>query len=112
MATIGTPSPAAPGATGSPQRWGVLARDARSGSLFGHLHARWSGARADRPAYVFHEFPVAPGEHRLEVHFAPAIESTLPPLDLDESVTLSPREILLVTHEPGAEGLSLRRGAP
>ena len=63
------------------------------------LHA--SGAREDRPTYVFHDFRVTPGPHRVEVRFevdrppgsGPAAQ---PALELDEPVELAPRQILLV----------------
>jgi hypothetical protein len=59
------------------------------------------GARGDRPAYVLQDFPVTPGSHRLSVEFGtvsdPGASASSPPLTLDESVTLAPREILLVT---------------
>lgn len=74
---------------------------------------RAAGAREDRPIYVFQELPVAPGEHRIEVRFevrrpegAPA--SQRPPLFLDETATLGPREILLVTHDPDTDRLVVR----
>jgi len=73
---------------------------------------RPEGARGDRPAYVFHEFAVAPGAHRLAIRFeterngragAPHSLTTL-----DERVVLAPREIRLVTLEPGTDQLDLR----
>lgn len=73
---------------------------------------RAAGARADRPAYVYQELRVAPGEHRLQVSFAtedvetPDAEPRLA-LALDEAVTLAARDVLLVTHDPGSDRLHL-----
>ena len=68
-----------------------------------------SGAREDRPTYVFHELRVPPGEHRIELRFE--VErppdtglAVQPPLLLDERVALAPRQILLVTRAGDAEG--------
>jgi hypothetical protein len=66
---------------------------------------RPGGARQDRPAYVFQEFPVAAGAHRLEVVFESepedgAVAAARPPLVLDERVVLGRREIFLVTIDP------------
>lgn len=67
---------------------------------------RASGAREDRPTYVFHQFEVAPGTHRLSVRFAPDREgSASAPLVLDETVTLAPREVLLVTQDSDSDQL-------
>ncbi len=80
------------------------------------------GARADRPLYVFQEFPVAPGRHRLSVTFArlgaiPAGQEehgALPErLELDAEVTLGPRQIALVTYDEERRKLVLKGyGAP
>jgi hypothetical protein len=72
---------------------------------------RPAGARADRPAYVFQEFALAPGEHRLEIRFEPDVESARVSPTLDERIDLAPREILLVTRESETGRLSLHRGA-
>jgi hypothetical protein len=79
---------------------------------------RPSGAREDRPTYVFHELRVPPGEHRLELRFeverppgsGPPAQ---PPLLLDERVRLAPRRVLLVTRaaETGALAI-LSEAAP
>jgi hypothetical protein len=63
---------------------------------------RASGAREDRPTYVFRELRVPPGEHRVEVRFSlerppESGPSALPALVFDERVTLPPRRVLLVT---------------
>lgn len=65
------------------------------------------GARRDRPAYVFQEFRVAPGSHRLGIEFASEAggEPGRPPLRFDERVTLDARDILLVTTPPEADRL-------
>ena len=61
-----------------------------------------SGTRQDRPVYVFREFPVPPGSHRLELRFAEEVpegagREPRPPLGLDETLELAPRAIALVT---------------
>jgi hypothetical protein len=66
------------------------------------LHA--SGAREDRPTYVLHEFRVAEGEHRIEVHFATeplpgATAEAMRPLHLDARVALAANAIALVTRD-------------
>jgi hypothetical protein len=69
---------------------------------------RASGAREDRPTYVFREFEVPAGTHHLQIHFAPDREdSARAPLRLDETVTLAARKVLLVTHDPGTDRLSV-----
>lgn len=80
------------------------------------------GARQDRPVYVFQEFPIAPGSHRLEVRFAVELPAganrvARPPLVLDETLTLEPRTIALVTYDDAAAQLHVvpgpaQRGAP
>jgi hypothetical protein len=74
-----------------------------------------SGARQDRPTYVFEEFSVAPGEHRLEIRFAEErgeVERELAPLTLDETVTLRPRDILLVARPRDEDALALITPGP
>ena len=66
-----------------------------------------AGTRQDRPVYVFREFPVAPGEHRIEVRFAAVLPEgaeagARAPLVLDETLRLAPRQIALVTHDDAA----------
>jgi hypothetical protein len=69
------------------------------------------GVRGDRPAYVLRDFPVTPGSHRLSVEFGAVPDggasASSPPLTLDESVTLAPREIVLVTTGPDADRLTV-----
>jgi hypothetical protein len=73
-----------------------------------------SGARDDRPTYVFRELRVPPGDHRVELRFEvdrPAGRTGAagqPPLLLDERVVLVPRQILLVTRAGDADGGGLR----
>lgn len=74
---------------------------------------RAAGAREDRPTYVFEEFRVAPGRHDLKVRFtliegAMATESTHAPLELEASVDLVPRRVVLVTRGSNGEGLVVR----
>lgn len=80
-----------------------------------------SGARHDRPIYLFRDFPTPPGRHALRVRFALAEDAAaagLPTgarpgevlprvLALDTTVTLGPREIVLVTYDPGLQALRL-----
>jgi hypothetical protein len=71
------------------------------------LHA--TGAHEDRPTYVFREFRVTPGDHRVAIRFesvwpAGSRPGASPPLELDASVELAPRQILLVTRDDGAGG--------
>jgi len=74
---------------------------------------RASGAHEDRPTYVFRDFRVTPGAHRVAIRFeverppgsGPA---TQPALRLEETVELAPRQILLVTRAADEEGGGLR----
>ena len=63
-----------------------------------------SGARQDRPAYVFRELAVPPGPHRIEVQFTEE-GGTTPgtSLAVDTTATLAPGDIALVTRG-GDEG--------
>lgn len=81
------------------------------------LHA--SGARGDRPLYVYQEIPVAAGAHHLQVSFvredaaATATDgrtaTMVPPtLTLDTRLALSPGEVALVTYDPGLRALVVR----
>ena len=88
---------------------------------------RPSGVREDRPLYVYREFVVAPGTHRVRVEFTrlgnqqeePAHEEPAHPehhqpnpaparLGLDTAVALDSRDIALVTYDPDLERLVLR----
>lgn len=86
-----------------------------------------SGARADRPLYVYREFPMRPGRHDVEVTFtrtpvpqdtARGVEgerdATAPArLTLREQVLLGPDQIVLVTYDPEQRRLALKgSGAP
>lgn len=78
---------------------------------------RPAGAREDRPTYVLHEFPVAPGAHRVRVRFATvrpdAAPGAAPPLTLDATVVVEARDIALVTLDDASGSLRLRsRAAP
>ena len=65
---------------------------------------RAAGAQADHPLYVFREVPVEPGRHDVRVRFerldgeADAAE----PLVLETTLDLEPREVGLITYDPGA----------
>jgi len=70
-----------------------------------------SGLRADRPAYVMVERPVAAGPHRLRVEFAVASAEVLPghePLRLDAELAIAPRRVALVTLDEEGRKLELR----
>ncbi|MBI2401276.1 MAG: hypothetical protein HYV20_00755 [Gemmatimonadetes bacterium] len=90
-----------------------------------------SGARADRPLYVYHEFAVRPGWHDLDIAFTregvPSDtageqererlgerESAAPPrLALTRRVMLGPDQIVLVTYDAEQRQLILKGyGAP
>jgi hypothetical protein len=72
---------------------------------------RPAGAREDRPTYVFRDFEVAPGEHRVEVRFEelrpPGAPAPPPALVLDRTVAFPPRRIRLVTRAAEGEALTL-----
>jgi hypothetical protein len=72
---------------------------------------RASGAREDRPTYVFRDFEVSPGEHRVEVRFEevrpPGAAPAPPALSLDRTVHFAPRRIRLVTRAAEGAALSL-----
>ena len=69
---------------------------------------RASGAREDRPLYVFRRIPVARGTHAVRVTFTPLGESTRAPLVLDTSVALESRGVGLVTLDTDRGVLVLR----
>jgi len=75
---------------------------------------RASGARQDRPTYVFHEIRVPPGRHDLKVRFAVDAESAADasiraPLLLEAAIDSAPRSITLVTREEDSDRLVIRR---
>lgn len=77
-----------------------------------------AGAREDRPLYVYREFGVAPGRHRLSVEFirdqtsvpdrAAASTSTPSRLTLDAEISLGAAQVALVTYDPQRLELVLR----
>jgi hypothetical protein len=80
---------------------------------------RGSGARGDRPIYVFAELSVLPGLHSLEVSFRrlgagtakTAAPVAVPPeMSLAASIELSAGDVALVTYDPERRALVLRRG--
>lgn len=92
---------------------------------------RPSGARADRPLYVYHDLPVEPGPHDMEIRFtrepvptdtlgprerarAGGAEPAAPPtLTLAQRVTLERDQIALVTYDAEQRRLVLKGyGAP
>ena len=96
---------------------------------------RAGGAREDRPLFVFRELSVAPGAHHITVVFErasggdaedegeddraqrrepreSAVRETPDHLALDETVTLAPRAILLVTYDDEGQRLRLLAAPP
>lgn len=81
-----------------------------------------AGLRHDRPLYFFHEVETAPGVHRVTVRVVRADdEGQLAPLDaadrrrpiprsleLDTTLRVSQRAVLLVTYDPNGQRLYLR----
>jgi len=87
------------------------------------VHA--SGAREDRPIYVYRELQVEPGQHRIQISFVPEADATSADrarhdrgrrasehLGLDEVVDLEAGEVALVTYDPRQRVLEIRRGGP
>jgi hypothetical protein len=74
-----------------------------------------AGARGDRPIYVFEAVPLEPGAHRIRVVFErldPAADtgSAAPDrLALVRDVRAAIHDVLLVTYDPAAAALGLRR---
>jgi hypothetical protein len=73
-----------------------------------------TGAREDRPIYVFREISLAPGRHELDVEFAPITdeeddeeedEAKAIPLKYSETIVLGDREVALVTYDPERRAL-------
>ena len=82
----------------------------------GNLMVRAAGARQDRPMFVFQEYPVAPGEHGLRIKYeraenpppgAEAVGETPPELELDTTVRVAAREIVVVTYDADQRRLIL-----
>jgi len=67
---------------------------------------RPSGAREDRPAYVFHELSVNPGGHRVQVRFA-TVGGTAAPLEIDARIALAPGDVALVTRDDRSDRLAI-----
>ena len=81
---------------------------------------RGAGAREDRPLYVYQDIPVQPGLHRIAIQFTlegrpEAHEesrlATPPRLALDTTLSLAPRQVLLVTYDEEREQLVVRDGS-
>ena len=76
---------------------------------------RASGARGDRPLYVFREIPLAPGAHALRVRFSRpdgGSGAAAPALHLDDTLALVPGEVALVTYDADAGALVVRTPGP
>lgn len=80
------------------------------------VHA--AGARQDRPMFVFQEYAVPPGDHRLRVKYeraedppagAEAVGETPEELELDTTVRVAARQIVVVTYDPDQRRLILER---
>jgi len=72
------------------------------------------GARGDRPLFVLHDLPVAPGSHEVEVSFtreralaeaSDSAEVTPARLELVRLIDVAPGQIVLVTYDPDARTL-------
>jgi len=73
---------------------------------------RAEGAREDRPAYVFEEYRVPAGPHRLDVRFrvdAAAAGVHPPARTLEADLDLAPRQVVLVTTDEATGELTLVR---
>ena len=77
---------------------------------------RASGARGDRPLYVFREIPLPPGEHELRVRFSRESRGEEGPvpaiLELSETLSLAPGEVALVTYDADLRALVARTPSP
>jgi hypothetical protein len=77
---------------------------------------RASGARGDRPLYVFREIPLLPGTHDLRVRFGRAEQGAdggAPPLlELARPLSLASGEVALVTYDADLGELVVRTPAP
>lgn len=71
---------------------------------------RAAGARADRPIYVFREFPIVAGEHEIEVEFY-STHSPEKRVKFERRVHAEPGEILLLTYDQQRNSLYLSRSA-
>lgn len=87
---------------------------------------RAGGAQSDRPLFVFSELVLSPGVHRVGITFErveagraetetagaeePQLHETPHRLALDETVTLAPRAVVLVTYDDDARRLRLLAG--
>lgn len=80
--------------------------------------ARASGAHADRPLYVFREFSLAPGRHRIAVAFTPdtsvrgrsvRVAAPAARFEIEEEMVLGPREVALLSYDEELGRLVLRR---
>jgi hypothetical protein len=88
---------------------------ALDGQLMVNDTIRPGGARGDRPIYVLSDFPVDPGEHRIQVRFDPILLpgttwlAEAAPLSFDETVSLERRDIVLVTVDDDTHQMVARR---
>lgn len=71
-----------------------------------------SGAREDRPLYVFREYPLTPGTREVEVSFAldatAAADSAAGALTWRGAVNAAAGDVLLITHDAVSDALVLR----
>jgi hypothetical protein len=79
-----------------------------------------AGAREDRPLYVYQDLNVDAGAHRISIRFTlegrPEAQgedrlATPPQLALDTTLSLEPRQVLLVTYDEVREQLVVRDGS-
>lgn len=83
-------------------------RVAVDGRVLDDARVEAAGTRGDRPLYVHRELPLEPGRHELEVRFLPEAGEGKR-LTLQEQVELSAGDVALVTYDPDAGRLVLRR---
>lgn len=70
---------------------------------------RASGARGDRPLFVYRELRLRPGTHDVQVRFSPEDGSDAVSLDLESELTLGTNEVLLVTRNEDTGTLEVVR---
>jgi hypothetical protein len=68
-----------------------------------------SGARGDRPLFVYREVRLPPGQHSVRVQFSPEEAGDAIELFLDASVSLGPGDVRLVTRNEDTGELEIAR---
>ena len=73
-----------------------------------------SGARGDRPLYVFERRAITPGVHRLEVGFVPVpLGDSAPPsastgITMNQTISVTPGHVALITRDGDRGGFIVR----